>query len=199
MQSELNEEWDPLTTHLKICQIQKGSCIGKNINGSPCKSLHGTSAQSCNLGTGSYCAIHYKKNISKNHDPQLSTCANVRCDDLDILKEDRQKINQHNIKKILGLSGNVMYRHISATRYKLFDYGAFEDLKILAILRNDKERDDNDEEFDKPDSASETDVESDDIDYAEERGQKRTREERLLILPTKRYRLEPRVKFSRIL
>jgi hypothetical protein len=190
MQTELGDEWNPMTGHLKVCKSQKNKhCVGKNINGSPCKNPQSSCAQSCDLGTGSYCAVHYKKYLFKNNDPQLSTCANIRCDDLNVPREAREKINQHNIKRVLGLSGD---NHISNSRFKRFDYGAFEDFKFLVTYRADSDHSDVDEEFTKYDSESETDIDSDEIDSEEEgRVPKRKRNEKevLPLLPTKRYRI----------
>jgi hypothetical protein len=103
-------------------------CITKNEDGSACHNCHRLSLQSCNYGNGVYCAIHHKKNINFGHDPNLSSCANVRCDELKIDYEDRKKIHQYNIDEILCLPGHDIYCHVSKSRQRIFNWNVIPEI-----------------------------------------------------------------------
>lgn len=114
--------------HRKTCHSKKNPnimedgkrivrCRDANSKGGQC------SGQVCMLGCVDNvndqllgrCVIHYAQYCKKKRwDSNLSMCANKKCDALSYTK--RKNINQYNINKILGLSGEKDCNHISKSR-----------------------------------------------------------------------------------
>jgi len=153
----LDGKWNAITGHLKKCLPRSINMYCKEINkdDSICLNKHRLSLQSCNYGAGMYCATHYKKNLDTDHSPQLSRCANIRCDELNLSLQEREKIHSYNINKILGLPGDNIYNHVSKSQQKRFDWDPIPEVDLL-------EKDKSVSDF----STDESDIESEpDIDY----------------------------------
>ena len=135
------------TGHLQKCsRYDYGFCIGIKKNGFYCGNKEKLSLQSCNYGEGAFCPTHYKKNLGLNHDFELSRCANIRCDELNLSLAERNKINQHNIENILNLPGSKKYDHISITRQKYFARNNVPEINLVEI-ENHESKNDKIEEF----------------------------------------------------
>lgn len=116
-------KWNTKTGHLLRCSRDNIiGCDEINRNGTPCKKREQLSRQSCDIGYGSFCAIHYKLNLGPQHDVELSTCANKRCDELNLSLEERKDIHQFNIQEILGLPSLDIFNHVSKNRQKRFNW-----------------------------------------------------------------------------
>lgn len=119
----LDANWNPITGHLIKCvSKQNARCIGRNKDGSVCKNRFLVFPQSCDHGSGSFCATHYRQTMGPHHVIELSKCANIRCDQLGIEIDERKKIHQYNIYDLLGLPGDNIYKHISKSQQKKFDW-----------------------------------------------------------------------------
>uniref|UniRef100_A0A6C0C6U9 Uncharacterized protein n=1 Tax=viral metagenome TaxID=1070528 RepID=A0A6C0C6U9_9ZZZZ len=155
------------------------TCIQKDSDGNSCHNRNRLSLQSCNYGKGAYCATHHRRNVKAIHSPELSVCANIRCDELNLNRQERDKIHQYNIVEILGLPGDKEYNHISMSRRKRFNWNVIpeidkysQSIDSYSNTESDSESDDdfvkNDSESNDPSSDSTTsednDVTSDESD-----------------------------------
>lgn len=96
----------------------KGYCTYITEKNEECGSY--ASKQFCVMKNDSevLCSMHYFKIYCEptEWDYELSRCANLRCDELDIGEKARSKINQKNICKILNMDNDS--HHISDARIK---------------------------------------------------------------------------------
>jgi len=163
---DLTNGHHPSTGHLMTCQWRrepnaaingkKPQCAGKNFNGKRCKNL--LSLQSCKfkIDVCIYCPTHYNDYCGqKMWDPELSACANKRCDYLDIDISKRTNIHQFNIQDILGLPGK--YHHVSESRKKIANWDPDTESYSSSSSENNEDSNDTqsaDDEFDENEAES---------------------------------------------
>lgn len=124
-----NEIRDKKTGHLKSCKyleergIYNFRCVG--LKGVKCNNF--ASKQSCFPSNEHYCGSskngHFKQVCEiTNWDPDLSICANYKCDEKGFNLAQREKISHRNITTILGLPSENKYLHVSLRRRKHADH-----------------------------------------------------------------------------
>ena len=87
-------------------------------------------------GKGVYCGVHYLKNIKFGHDFQLSSCANIRCDEINLSLKERNKIHQFNIEEILGLPSDDKFNHVSKSRQRCFNWNIIPEIDLENSLNH---------------------------------------------------------------
>jgi hypothetical protein len=130
----LPPDFNPRSGHLKSCCYNRKdpvpTCLHYDATKTPgCGQLASDSSESLAKaclrfenedGVGKLvglCDTHWSE-YCKDHkwDVDLSYCANIACDRQELTPEVRATIHQHNISRLLGISGLKRYYHVSKQR-----------------------------------------------------------------------------------